>query len=74
MSTTPQTSPTQRMVAETHTTAREIRGDTGKILDLLTPPENDGEDRIDQILHSLTDVMTSLASIHEKLDRVAGRP
>lgn len=68
------TPPTQ-MLAETRQETREIHGDTRKILGLLEEPAgaHQEEDRIDQILGAFAEVLTSLASLHDKVDRLAGR-
>jgi hypothetical protein len=65
------TSSAMQLVVETRQETAEIHGDTARILDLLNPPQEEGEDRIDQILAALAEALTSLASAHEKIDRLA---
>jgi hypothetical protein len=61
---------TQILLA-THTRTKEIKTDTKEILSLLSEPKTEGEqDRIDQILQALTEILTSLSTIHARLEKV----
>ena len=61
-------SPAQILTA-THTTTEAVHKDTQQILGLLAETSGDGEeDRIDQILKALSDLLTSTAALHAKVD------
>ena len=76
MSDTKQPTPptSGQILMSTLSEATATHKDTQQILDLLQPPEQEGgEDRIDQLLGSLADVLTSLAGLHEKVDRLSAK-
>ena len=64
-------SPAAQLLTATHAETREIHGDTRRIIDLLEESgTGDAPDRIDQILEALAEVLTSLATLHGKVDRL----